>query len=83
MLLFFDENLNIKPVKRNRFHKIALSELRMIEPFQFIQMLFQNDGAGEIERLTELMQYRHPALYIRGSCESELPHDFRLDFLTR
>lgn len=83
MLLFFDQDFNLKAVKRYGFHEIALAELRMMKYFKFANMLLEYDGAGEIQRLTQLVQNRHPALYIRGSCESELPHDFRLYFLTR
>ena len=83
MLLFFDEYFDVEPVKRNRLHKVARTELRVMKLAQLAHMLFKQHGAGKIERLTQLVQNRHPALYIRGSCESELPHDFRLDFLTR
>ena len=78
MLLFFDEYFDVEPVKRNRLHKVARTELRVMKLVQFAHVLLQQHGAGEIERLTQLVQHRHPALYIRRSCERKLPHDFRL-----
>ncbi len=78
MLLFFGENFDFKSIEQYRLHKVPRLECGMRELIQFAHMLLKNDGTGEIERLTQLVQHRHPALYIRRSCERKLPHDFRL-----
>lgn len=62
MLLFFDQNFDLESVKCDRFHEVALPKLCAVESFEFAEMLFQNDGAGEIQGLTELMQDWRPSL---------------------
>lgn len=81
MLFFLNQNFHIKPIERDRFHKVALTELCMIELLQLFQMLFQYDRTGEVKRLAKFVKHRRPPLNIRGSCERKLPHDFRLYFL--
>ena len=50
------------PIDRERLHKVALLEDRVRKLIELTNMLFENDRAGEIERLTKLVQDRHPSL---------------------
>ena len=60
MLLFFRKDYDFKPIKTNRFHKIRRSKSGMRKPFQFTNMLFQNDRTRQVEHLTKLVQKGHP-----------------------
>ena len=62
ILLFFGKNLNFKTIEGNRFHKIALTELRMGKLLKFPNVLGKYDGTRKIKRLTKLVENRHPAL---------------------
>ncbi len=77
MLLFFGENLDLETIEWDRLHEVALPEYRMGKPIKLVYMLLKQYGTRKIQRLTEFMQNRHPALRIEGPCERKLPHDLR------
>ena len=62
MLLIFRKNFNFESIEGDRLHKVALAKDRMRELVKFAYVLFKNNGTGEIERLTKLMQNRNPFL---------------------
>ncbi len=60
MLLFFGKDFNFKSVECNRFHKIALTEYGMRKLVQFANVFLENNGTSQVQRLTQIMQDRHP-----------------------
>lgn len=62
MLLFFRKDFNFKTIESDRFHKIRCAKDGMGKLIEFADMILKHHGTRKIQRLTKLVQDRHPSL---------------------